>query len=129
MINLIVFTLIVVCSGNTVNIPINQHKCNVQGFSIECSFTVPGVYSPDRLLPTISSVEFDFFGKGSMIQIDQKQMPDLTMVTIKEVDDWKAVCLNIHVEQRVKVVVTGKECVSIYIYILFNSIFCNSKYF
>ena len=113
MINLIVFTLIVVCSGKTVNIPIKQHKCKVQGISIECSFTIPGVYSPDRLLPAISSVEFDFFGKGS-IQIDQKQMPDLTMVKIKEVDDWKAVCFNIHVvEQRVKVVVTGKECASL----------------
>ena len=114
MINLIVFSLIVVCSGNTVNIPINQHKCVVQGSSIECRFTVPGVYSPDRLLSTISSVEFDFFGKGC-IQIEQKQMPDLTMVKIKQADDWKAVCLNIHVEQRVKVVVAGRECVSYYI--------------
>ena len=109
LINLIVFaTLIVVCSGNTGNIPINQHKCKVQGSSLECKFTVPGVYSPDRLLPTISSVEFDFFGEGS-IQIDEKEMPDLTLVEIK---DGKAVCRSIHVGQTVKVVVGGKECVS-----------------
>ena len=43
LINLIVFALMVVCSGNTGNIPINQHKCNVQGISLECNFTVPDV--------------------------------------------------------------------------------------